>query len=217
MVNFKAAGHQGERKRSAALSASASASSVSKNENRHLLERPWSNSDPLCRSVVNSDGIALVVVARERLVPETNATLKLALVDAATSAHLRGHPTSPTSPAWVARPGGDFILEARPHPLAGDGEILLGEAQRLSLRVCEGEVYEWVPFTNASHPTHPEDHPEDHLNGDVNLEGDLQSESEGSGCNPSPTPPPPLPELRTLGVEVQLLDPPPPESARVEV
>ena len=38
------------------------------------------------------------------------------------------------------------MLSARPFADAEEGEVLLGEAQRLSLHVCEDEWYEWIPF-----------------------------------------------------------------------
>ena len=41
----------------------------------------------------------------------------------------------------LCRPGGDFVLAARAHPAAGPGEILLSEAQRMSLLVCEDDWY----------------------------------------------------------------------------
>ena len=87
MVNFKAGMHQGERKRALAAQGSAennpdtvrplksgipilpnsiptcccAFSQTSKNEKRALLARPWSNTDPLCRHLVNSRGLALQV------------------------------------------------------------------------------------------------------------------------------------------------------------
>ena len=36
--------------------------------------------------------------------------------------------------------------------LYADKELLLGEAQRLSLHVCEGEVYEWTPYELPREP-----------------------------------------------------------------
>ena len=52
----------------------------------------------------------------------------------------------------LCRPGGDFVLAARAHPAAGPGEILLSEAQRMSLLVCEDDWYEWVPFAQGCEP-----------------------------------------------------------------
>ena len=48
----------------------------------------------------------------------------------------------------LCRPGSDFVLSARGHPDVPPHTVLLGEAQRLSLHVCEDEAYEWVPFTH---------------------------------------------------------------------
>ena len=39
------------------------------------------------------------------------------------------------------------MLSMRAHEAVAEaGTILLSEAQRLSLHVCEDEIYEWVPF-----------------------------------------------------------------------
>jgi len=151
MVNFKAGGHQGEHKRALAAQGSAvkaTEGKVTKEEKRALLQRPWSNDDPLVRSVVNERGLALQVIAREKVIDESNVLLKAALVDAETMAHWFPPSDSggDSGPPFICRPGGDFVLHAQVHEAASSGEVLLSEAQRLSLHVCEGEVYEWLPF-----------------------------------------------------------------------
>ena len=134
MVNMKASGHQGQRKRRQAGAEDA----VTKLEKLKL--RP----DSL--ACVNPDGVPLRVVAREKVLGgESNAHLKAALVAPATLAALGA---APGSRAMLCRPGGDFILSARAvaDVPVSEGEVLLGEAQRLSLHVCEDEFYEWVPY-----------------------------------------------------------------------
>ena len=152
MGNFKAGGHQGQRARAQATQNTGDAP-TSKNEKLALLRRPWSNDDPLRREVVNPNGIALQVVAREKVLPESNNYLKAGLVNTATLAHLEWPLAAAealgdgTRPPLFSRPGGDYVLSALAHPAAGAGEVLLGEAQRLSLHVCEGEVrpYDELP------------------------------------------------------------------------
>jgi len=149
MVNFKAGGHQGQRARAqAAQNTDGAGSSVSKTEKLAL--RPWSNDDPLRREVVNPGGIALQVVAREKVLDESNAFLKAGLVHPATLAHLE-QAAGGGARQLFSRPGGDFVLAALAHERANEGEVLLGEAQRLSLHVCEGEAYEWVPHEWVPH------------------------------------------------------------------
>jgi len=140
MVNFKASGHQGEHKRALASQGSAQPKDgVSKLEKNRLLARPWSDADPLKREVVNKHGIALQVVAREKLVmPESTAFVKCALVDQETYNHLCASSAALGCSApgiHVSRPGGDFVLAAQVHEAAEPGSLLLGEAQRLSLHV----------------------------------------------------------------------------------
>ena len=149
MVNFKAGGHQGQRARAQAAQ-NVESVAVSKNEKRALLRRPWSSTDPLCREVVNDGGIALQVVAREKVIAECEAFLKAALVSPETLGHFQQRAPAGTdggSRPLLSRPGGDFVLAAMSDEAAAPGELLLGEAQRLSLHVCEGEVYEWVPWS----------------------------------------------------------------------
>ena len=136
MVNMKAGANQGERKRNQA----GSEQSVSKAEKLSLKAEGGG-----LLALVNADGIALKVVAREKRLSEANAHVKSALVDPAALEHLAG--SSASTRALLCRPGGDMVLSARSHEAANSGEVLLSEAQRLSLHVCEDEVYEWVPFT----------------------------------------------------------------------
>ncbi len=139
MVNLKAGGHQGERKRAQAGAEEA----VSKAEKLSLRSK---DGDGSVLPVVNADGVPLRVVAREKaLGEESNVHLKSALVDDETIRLLSGGRAS-ASRVLLCRPGGDMVLSARRHDAAGRGQILLSEAQRLSLHVCEDEPYEWVPF-----------------------------------------------------------------------
>ena len=134
MVNFKASGHQGEHKRALAAQGDES-HAVSK------LEKMKLRADAKC---VNADGMALRVGAREKILgSEANAHVKAALVAPETLATL-GAPGA--SRALLCRPGSDFVLSARAHADVEPGAVLLGEAQRLSLHVCEDESYEWIPF-----------------------------------------------------------------------
>jgi len=131
-VNFKAGGHQGEHKRAMAAQESPETRAVSKLEKLSMGREDG-------KRVVNADGVALKVVARERVLPETNGLIKVALVhESVSDAHARA--------GYICRPGGDHVLSVRTHPSAAAGTILLSEAQRLSLHVCEDEFYEWVPF-----------------------------------------------------------------------
>lgn len=150
MVNFKASGHQGEHKRALASQADAHArGGVSKLE-KTALQRPWSQTDPLRREVVNQNGIALQVVAREKSGLTANGSyVKRAVVAQHVHDHLRAAAVALVSTSvsvFLCRPGGDFVLEVQVDPAAERDCVLLDEAQRLSLRVCDGEVYEWVPF-----------------------------------------------------------------------
>lgn len=142
MVNMKAGGHQGERKRAQATQADGTGPApVSKLEKMKLMK------DAAC---INANGVALRVGAREKLPGgEQNAHLKAALVAPSTLAALGCAPGS--SRVLLCRPGGDFILSARAPAADGGievapGMVLLGEAQRLSLHVCEDESYEWIPY-----------------------------------------------------------------------
>ena len=136
MVNFKASGHQGEHKRALAAQGDETQQAVSKLEKMKL--RP----DAKC---VNADGVALRVGAREKILGgELNAHIKAALVAPGALGAL-GAPAGSTR-VMLCRPGSDFILSARIHDKVEPGVVLLGEAQRLSLHVCEDESYEWVPF-----------------------------------------------------------------------
>ena len=152
MVNFKGGGHQGEHKRALAAQGGEGGerAAVSKLE-KLALRRDDVGSLESCgpgaaRSVVNEGGLALLVVAREKRLTETNALLKAALVDAAALAHFQRCKAGSNAMGapLLCRPGGDFVLAARAHPAAGPGEILLSEAQRMSLLVCEDDWYEWV-------------------------------------------------------------------------
>lgn len=133
MVNFKAAAHQGEHKRALALQDSSEARTVSKLEKLSIGVEET-------RQPVNAEGIVLKVVAREKLLGETNALLKTALVSADTYDRLAQHS------GFIRRPGGDHVLSIRSHDTPMPGTILLNEAQRLSLHVCEDDAYEWIPF-----------------------------------------------------------------------
>jgi hypothetical protein len=149
MVNFKGGGHQGEHKRALAAQGGEGGERAAVSKLEKLALRKEDAHGPGCaRSVVNEGGLALLVVAREKRLEETNALLKAALVDAAALAHFQGrcdaHGTNAMGAPLVCRPGGDFVLAARAHPAAGPGEILLSEAQRMSLLVCEDDWYEWV-------------------------------------------------------------------------
>ncbi len=142
MVLFKAGAHQGERKQRLATqgaAGAATADAVSKTEKLALLQRPWAdNAAP--RALAHADGMALLVVDADRHRAHSNAHLKLAHVDLATYERLA------TRGGLLSRPGGDFVLRARADDSVREGEIWLSEAQRLSLRVCENEAYEWRPF-----------------------------------------------------------------------
>ena len=142
MVNFKAAMHQGNRKRAQA-SQNVEAGAVTKAEKTKLLGKELAAME-----LVNDDGVALRVVAREKSMDESNAMLKAALVDDCTYARLCGDGRGPRR-VQICRPGGDFLLTAKADSRAGPGEVLLSEAQRLSLHVCEDEAYEWVPYHGA--------------------------------------------------------------------
>ena len=135
MVNFKASLMQGEHKRALAAQDGEKAS-VSKLEKMKL--RP----DAEC---VNANGIALRVGAREKILGgESNAHMKAAIVAPGVLKTLGA--AADASRALLCRPGSDFVLSARESPEVEPGAVLLGEAQRLSLHVCEDESYEWVPF-----------------------------------------------------------------------
>mmetsp|Transcript_45300 Transcript_45300/g.118919 ORF Transcript_45300/g.118919 Transcript_45300/m.118919 type:complete len:522 (+) Transcript_45300:3-1568(+) len=137
MVNFKASGHQGERKRAQATQGAHDAAAVSK------LEKLKLHAEDL--KCVNPNGVPLKVVAREKECGgENNSWVKAALVAPETLAKLGAEPG--TARVLLCRPGGDFVLSARASAEVAEGEVLLGEAQRLSLHVCEDEYYEWVPF-----------------------------------------------------------------------
>ena len=158
MVNFKASLMQGERKRAQATQCIEDHDAVSK------LEKMKLHAEDL--KCVNPDGVALKVVAREKLFDgESNMHMKAALVAPATLARLLGAASGrdlllcrsagpsaeisylpESSRALLCRPGSDFVLSARPSAEVAEGEVLLGEAQRLSLHVCEDEYYEWIPF-----------------------------------------------------------------------
>ena len=132
---FKAGVHQGEHKRAAAAQGTG-VQVVSKLEKLKMLP------DAEC---VNSNGVALRVVAREKVLGgERNALVKAALVGPETLVKLGAE----GSRALLCRPGSDFVLSARCSQEIDveEGLVLLGEAQRLSLHVCEDESYEWVPF-----------------------------------------------------------------------
>ena len=152
MVNFKAGAHQGERKKRLAAQNAAQdqQKAIVKLEKLALLKRPWvENANQ--RTVVNQRGRALIVVAREkRTSHDSNATLKVAWVDKNTQIHFQSHAYQ--ARAFICRPGGDYVLEPRAGADVGVGEIWLSEAQRISLRVCENEVYEWVPFDCRNTP-----------------------------------------------------------------
>jgi hypothetical protein len=157
MVNFKASSHQGEHKRALATQTGNEHSvRITKSEKGALLARPWSQTDPLRREVVNKHGIALQVAAREKLgLPVSTSFAKCTLVDQQTFDRLNaasaalGHGDAGV---FVCRPGGDFVLRAVAHAAAEADSLLVDEAQRLSLHVCEGEVYEWVPFDVTKAP-----------------------------------------------------------------
>ena len=137
MVNFKASLMQGEHKRALAAQDGEKAS-VSKLEKMKL--RP----DAEC---VNANGIALRVGAREKILGgESNAHMKAAIVAPGVLKALGA--AADASRALLCRPGSDFVLSARESPEVEPGAVLLGEAQRLSLHVCEDESYEWVPFAH---------------------------------------------------------------------
>mmetsp|Transcript_51938 Transcript_51938/g.153240 ORF Transcript_51938/g.153240 Transcript_51938/m.153240 type:complete len:313 (+) Transcript_51938:35-973(+) len=143
MVNFKAGGHQGEHKRALAAQ-DEGASHVSKEEKLSMGRDDAAHRQA---AVKNAAGLALKVVAREKLLSETNGLCKVALLDADTLRRRGGG-------GYICRPGGDHVLSARASDAAAPGTILLSEAQRLSLHVCEDEVYEWVPFVvDADTPT----------------------------------------------------------------
>ena len=157
MVNFKGGGHQGEHKRALAAQGGEGGERAAVSKLEKLALRKEDAHGPGCaRSVVNEGGLALLVVAREKRLEETNALLKAALVDAAALAHFQGRcdaqGTNAMGAPMLCRPGGDFVLAARAHPAAGPGEILLSEAQRMSLLVCEDDWYEWVPFAQGCEP-----------------------------------------------------------------
>jgi cytochrome b involved in lipid metabolism len=136
MVNLKASGHQGERKRTQA----GAEHGVSKAEKLSLKAK-----DGGLLSVVNKNGIALKVVAREKVITdESNMHAKSALVCSADFQTLCAGEEQ--GRVQFCRPGGDMVLSARKHEACSAGEVLLSEAQRLSLHVCEDEVYEWVPY-----------------------------------------------------------------------
>jgi hypothetical protein len=152
MVNMKASAHQGVHKRAlAAQGGDDVQAEVTKAEKLKL--RP----DAEC---VNANGVALRVLAREKAVTkdgvtigERNAYVKAALVSPETLAVLAKAADRDArddgKPLLLCRPGADFVLSARAAPdvLAIEpGVVMLGEAQRLSLHVCEDESYEWVPF-----------------------------------------------------------------------
>ena len=151
MVNFKGGGHQGEHKRALAAQGS-EASAVTK------LEKLALRRDDAQRTVVNEGALALRVVAREKRLDENNSLLKAALVDADALAHFQQraasteHGTNAMGAPLLCRPGGDFVLAARVHSLAAPGEVLLSEAQRLTLHVCEDDWYEWTPFDTECEP-----------------------------------------------------------------
>lgn len=155
MVNFKASSHQGEHKRALASQVGKEHqhdNSITKGEKSALLARPWSQTDPLRREVVNKHGIALQVAAREKLGLPASTSAKCALVDQQTFDRLNAASAAVgcgDSSAFLCRPGGDFVLRAVAHAAAEADSLLVDEAQRLSLHVCEGEVYEWVPFDAA--------------------------------------------------------------------
>ena len=153
MVNFKGGGHQGEHKRALAAQGGKQA-----REAVGKLEKLALRKDDAQRTVVNEGGMALLVVAREKRLAETNALLKAALVDAAALAHFQRRTadckvsTNAMGAPLLCRPGGDFVLGARAHPSAGPGEILLSEAQRMMMHVCEDDWYEWTPFAAGCKP-----------------------------------------------------------------
>lgn len=164
MVNMKASAHQGVHKRALASQGEDVQVEVTKAEKLKL------RADAEC---VNANGVALRVLAREKcvgtdgeLVGERNAYMKAALVAPETLAVLAraaggdeitgGAVGGNGKPLLLCRPGADFVLSARAAPEAiaiEPGVVLLGEAQRLSLHVCEDESYEWVPFERPSPET----------------------------------------------------------------
>lgn len=133
MVNFKAGGHQGEHKRALASQENGETHGVSKPEKLAMGRDPASLAQP-----VNASGVPLRVVAREKFLQESNGTIKVALVHDGVSDAFGAK-------GYICRPGGDHVLSVRSHEVASPGSILLNEAQRLSLHVCEDEIYEWVP------------------------------------------------------------------------
>ena len=141
MVNFKASGHAGEHKRALAAQTTEH-KAVSKAE-----KLAWSQKEGML-AAVPADAVVLRVVCREKVLQENNALVKAALVheSAITKLGAAGAALSGSGAPLVSRPGGDFVLSARAHAAAAEDEILLSEAQRLSLHVCEGEAYEWRPF-----------------------------------------------------------------------
>lgn len=149
MVNFKGGGHQGEHKRALAAQGGDQSAAVSK------LEKLALRKDDAQKMVVNEGGIALHVVAREKRLTETNTLLKAVLVDGAALAHFQARAAGRTNAMGaplLCRPGSDFVLSAVAHEAAGPGEILLSEAQRLTLHVCEDDWYEWTPFAAEAEP-----------------------------------------------------------------
>eukprot|EP00908_Phaeocystis_cordata_P025177 Transcript_7628.p1 GENE.Transcript_7628~~Transcript_7628.p1 ORF type:complete len:526 (+),score=279.49 Transcript_7628:151-1728(+) len=149
MVNFKGGGHQGEHKRALAAQGGDQSAAVSK------LEKLALRKDDAQKMVVNEGGIALHVVAREKRLTETNTLLKAVLVDGAALAHFQARAAGRTNAMGaplLCRPGSDFVLSAVAHEAAGPGEILLSEAQRLTLHVCEDDWYEWSPFAAEAEP-----------------------------------------------------------------
>ena len=179
MVNFKGGGHQGEHKRALAAQGGEGGERAAVSKLEKLALRKDDAHGPGCaRSVVNEGGMALLVVAREKRLEETNALLKAALVDAAALAHFQRCKAGSNAMGapLLCRPGGDFVLAARAHPSAGPGEILLSEAQRMSLLVCEddwcGGSYEcarvrgWVSSPNLNpgrNPWYPNPNPNPNL------------------------------------------------------
>ena len=148
MVNFKASGHAGEHKRALAAQTTEH-KAVSKAE-----KLAWSQKEGML-AAVPADAVVLRVVCREKVLQENNALVKAALVheSAITKLGAAGAALSGSGAPLVSRPGGDFVLSARAHAAAAEDEILLSEAQRLSLHVCEGEAYEWRPFGAGAGPS----------------------------------------------------------------
>ena len=148
MVNFKASGHAGEHKRALAAQTTEH-KAVSKAE-----KLAWSQKEGML-AAVPADAVVLRVVCREKVLQENNALVKAALVheSAITKLGAAGAALSGSGAPLVSRPGGDFVLSARAHAAAAEDEILLSEAQRLSLHVCEGEAYEWRPFVAGAGPS----------------------------------------------------------------